>query len=141
MKNKLSIINYQFSINKSGFTLIELMAVVAIIMILAGILIPNVAKQVERGREGRAYADIDVLVKAVNLFQVDNGYLPSNLVDLWSSEKGGPYIASKEDLTDPWGNPYGYEKDGSSFTISATTKTGKIISKTITFGVSGQSTQ
>ena len=74
------------------------MAVVAIITILAAIMIPNVVKHVERGREAKATADIDVLVKAISLFQIDNeGTLPGeDLSELWNTGGKGPYISSEK---------------------------------------------
>jgi len=120
-----------------GFTLIELMAVVAIIMILAAIMIPNVAKNVERGREGRAVADIDVLVKAVDLFHIDHGYIPGKLNDLWTDKEYGPYIASEEDLETPWGGEYKIELLGTTgYKITAYKGEEEKVFKTIKFGVS-----
>lgn len=120
---------------KNGFTMIELMAVVAIIMILTAILIPNVVRNVEEGRKARARADFDVLIKAVNLFQIDNGRLPTGLSELWSSEGGAPYIASEKEET-PWGGEYELEKSGNSYKITAKDAGGKIMleSREITFG-------
>lgn len=127
MKNK-------FTIREEGFTLIELMAVVAIIMILAAIMIPNVARHVERGRVAKATADIDVLVKAVNLFQIDNGVLPA-LNDLFN--KDNPYISDPSISKTPWGGTYTLEKGDGSYTIK-TTDTDKEgnpkASKTIIYG-------
>ena len=52
MNSKSEIRIPKSEIKDKGFTLIELMAVVAIIMILAAIMIPNVVKHMERGRRG-----------------------------------------------------------------------------------------
>jgi len=118
-----------------GFTLIELMAVVAIIMILASIMIPNIAKNVERGRIAKATADIDVLVKAVSLFQIDNGYIPEDLDVLLTSTGQGPYISSELEET-PWGGTYIISSDSGSYTIETTDMKDNTpkVSKTITFG-------
>lgn len=134
---KVSISNCQLAIAKKGFTLIELMAAVAIILILASIMIPNVVKNVERGRKAKALADIDTLIKAVNLFQVDNGEVPDKLGKLWDATGQGPYISSDKDiLTDnPWHGRYEIESGATSYTITAYDANDKEkVSKEITFG-------
>jgi prepilin-type N-terminal cleavage/methylation domain-containing protein len=138
-KIQLSISNYPFPITKRGFTMIELMAVIAIIMILAAIMIPNVVKHVERGRIARAGADIDVLVKAIGLFQIDHeGDLPGSLDALWTDPEG-PYIATdKEDsLTTPWKTTnyeYIHNEGENSYIVQAKDKKGIVqVKKEIKF--------
>ena len=127
------IFNFQSSMRSSGFTLIELMAVIAIILLLASIMIPNIAKNVERGRRAKAEADVDILIKAISLFQIDHeGELPSSIGTLWSDSEG-PYISSKEEET-PWGGSYSITSGTGSYTIVATDDDGnEKFSKTITF--------
>ena len=139
MRKQLTVNNHRLSIARSGFTMIELMAVVAIIMILASIIMVNVAKNVERGKDGRAYADIDTLVKAINLYQIDNGKLPDKLDELF--EKGvkyGPYISTDKEksLTTPWDTQYQYTPNeaGGSYKVWAEDSKGNVrAEKTINF--------
>lgn len=106
-------------VNAHGFTLIEILLVVAIIAILAGLVGPNI---VGRGKEARiqaAGADINGgLAAALDIFELDNGKYPDKLDDL-SKDPGsvrnwrGPYV--KKGLPkDPWGNPYVYVYPGSN---------------------------
>ena len=112
---------------RNGFTLIELMAVVAIITILASIMVTNVAKNIERGKVGKATADIDVLVKAISLFQIDNGILPNSLEDLFKTEgKYGRYISDPSLSATPWGTPYEYTHGDDYYKIQAMDTKGKI---------------
>src|SRR5262245_49783565 len=68
-----------------GFTLIELMIVVASIAILAAIAIPLYANTQARARIAKAQADARTLVSAVNMFSAHMGSLPANLAALNSA--------------------------------------------------------
>lgn len=63
---------------RSGFSLIELVAAVAILVILAGVLIPAVGNQMSKARNARVSADIDTVAKAFNAYYIDTGIWPSN---------------------------------------------------------------
>ena len=80
-----------------GFTLVELLVVVAIIGTLAGIAIPSYNNYIGKARIARAIAEINMLQKEIMAFQLDNGALPTTLNDI-----------GRGNLLDPWGNPYEY---------------------------------
>jgi len=82
-----------------GFTLIEVMIVIAIIGCLSAIAVPNYLKYKNNARVAAAVADIRIIEKQISYYVFDNaGQLPNNLSVL-------PNIGT---LNDPWGNPYQY---------------------------------
>ena len=63
--------------NEAGFTLIELMVVVVIIGILAGLIVPRIMGSDEKAREAKAKMQIESLETALKLYKLDNGSFPT----------------------------------------------------------------
>lgn len=102
--------------SQSGFTLIEIMVVVVILGILAGIVVPRIMDRPDSARVNAAAQDIRAIESALNLYRLDNSTYPSTdqgLEALVEEPSGQPephnwqgYLDSVP--RDPWGNPYQY---------------------------------
>ena len=117
--------------NQRGFTLIELMIVVAIIGILTAIAFPLYANIQARARVAKAQADMRTLASAVTMYQAHTGAYPAALSTLTATASNaqgataGPFMARIPDPpnlgTPPWPASYGYTDNGDgTFTLTAT---------------------
>ena len=119
---KLSSPKIRFSAHDAGFTLIEIMVVIAIIGILATMIIPRIMGRPDEARATAAKHDVGTLVQSLKIYRLDIGRYPTSeqgltaLVEKPSANrvpqnwKAGGYLDSLP--KDPWGNPYQYLAPG-----------------------------
>jgi general secretion pathway protein G len=103
-----------------GFTLIELMVVLAILGVLAALIVPNVLGRADDARITAARTDVGNLMQALKLYKLDNQRFPSTeqglnaliLKPTTEPVPGNwkPYLDKLP--SDPWGRPYQYLNPG-----------------------------
>ena len=108
--------------NQRGFTLIEIMVVIVILGILAGIVVPQLLDRPEEARRTKAAVQIKSIEEALALYKLDNGNFPS-------TEQGLAALAQKPEIgliptryreggylkkipQDPWNKNYVYLSPG-----------------------------
>ena len=107
--------------HSKGFTIIELLIVMAILGMLAVMVAPNLFNQADSARRDAALSQISSLSNALDAHRLDVGRYPDTLEGLVRNTSGrsswnGPYIRGNLPM-DPWGNAYQYSSDGSSFEL------------------------
>jgi general secretion pathway protein G len=99
-----------------GFTLVELLLVLVILALIAGLVLPGIIGKAESAKAKAASSQISRISMSVESFYLDTGITPSSLDELVSEPSGvngwnGPYIKNTL-LNDPWGQPYQYKVPG-----------------------------
>lgn len=100
----------------SGFSLIELLVVLVILGLIAGLVVPNVLQRGEDAKVRAAEAEVQRLSMAVDEYYLDNGRPPRELRQLLerpgdARNWNGPYI-KESNLKDPWDQSYEYRYPG-----------------------------
>lgn len=102
-----------------GFTLLELLVVIVIIGLLAGLVAPRYFDQVSKSNSKVAKAQIESLAQALDQYRLDIGsyptteqglnalYMKPQNIERWA----GPYL-KKPVPVDPWGNKYAFKSPG-----------------------------
>ena len=107
-----------------GFTLIELMVVIVILGILAGLIVPRIMGGPEEAKQLKAKLTIESLETSLRLYKLDNGAYPTTEQGLnalvtapdtgnaLNSYREGGYIEKGKLPQDPWGNDFIYLSPG-----------------------------
>ena len=100
-------------VQRRGFTLMEVLVVVAIIVVLAGIAAPIVLNRLEEAKMDRARIDCKAISDACGTYYISNGQYPESLDLLVQPREGGgkPYLPESA-LSDPWGKRYQMRNPG-----------------------------
>ena len=106
---------------QQGFTIIELLVVMAILGMLAVMVAPNLFKQADSAKRKAALSQISTILSVLDTHRLDVGGYPDSLEGLITNTSGrssweGPYIR-KAVPRDPWGNDYVYSMSGNEITL------------------------
>lgn len=108
---------------RRGFTLVELMIVVAIIGVLATLVITRYAGKTDQAKAAVARGQLQQLETAIIEFQAHCGRIPSSLEELVNKPgdaanwQDGGYLKGSKVPKDPWGRDYVYRGEGSKYEI------------------------
>jgi len=123
-----------------GFSLIELMIVVVILGLLAGLLVPRIMDRPEEARVTKARMDMRTIESALRFYRLDNGFYPTTEQGLEAlihrpesspypvNWRSGGYLETSSVPRDPWGNHYIYRSpadDGREYEIISLGADGK----------------
>lgn len=97
----------------NGFTLVELLVVLAIIGLLTTVVVINVLPMQGRAQIQKAKADIALLEQGLEFYRLDAGRYPTTEEGLAALTRPGTMGATVKNLPDdPWGRPYRYAAPG-----------------------------
>jgi general secretion pathway protein G len=106
--------------DEAGYTLMELLVVLAILGLLAAIATPMVLHYLDSAKVSTAKTEVSNLEAGLDLYKYDVGRYPTTgegLQALVVAPEGadnwnGPYVKKTTKLSDPWGHPYNYRFPG-----------------------------
>jgi general secretion pathway protein G len=111
-----------------GFTLLELLVVLAILGLLIGLVAPAALRQLGSAKEKIAHQSIERLASVLDIYKLDVGTYPTTeqgLQEHWS----GPYVKGENVPEDPWGHPFLYrmpsQRPGHDYDLYSLGPTGK----------------
>ncbi|HLG90391.1 MAG TPA: type II secretion system major pseudopilin GspG [Alphaproteobacteria bacterium] len=105
---------------EAGFTLVELLVVLAILGLIVALVSPQVLKYLGRAKTDTARIEIQSLSNALDLYHLDLSRFPTQQEGLQAlveppsgaDKWNGPYLKQKKVPLDPWGRPYIYRIPG-----------------------------
>ena len=125
--------------SRRAFTLLEIIVVIIVLALLAGLVAPQIFGRVSEARGATAKTQIELLGTALDNYRLDNGAYPSTEQGLSALREKparapippnwrGPYLR-KDVPNDPWGRPYIYrfpgDRNAATFDLSSLGRDGK----------------
>lgn len=106
--------------SEAGYTLLELLVVLAILALIAGLAVPQVLKSFGRAKSDTVRVQVNALASNLEFYKFDVGQYPTQQQGLQAlvaapaniKNWNGPYVTKEKTLVDPWGRPYLYKFPG-----------------------------
>ncbi len=109
--------------SSAAFTLIEMLVVVVIVAVLAGLVGPRLFRNIGKAKTNAARAQIELLGLALDNYRLDNDQYPTTEqgidalvrepdIEPYANDWDGPYLKKLEVPLDPWDQPYQYISPG-----------------------------
>ena len=120
-----------------GFTLLELLVVLAILGLLIGLVAPAALRQLESSKEKITHQSIERIAGVLDIYKLDVGAYPTTeqgLLALIARPSGvtrwnGPYLKGESVPEDPWGRPFIYhnpsQRAGHEYDLYSLGRTGQ----------------
>lgn len=120
-----------------GFTLLELLVVLAILGLLIGLVAPAALRQLGSAKEKIAHQSIERLTSVLDIYKLDVGSYPTTEQGLQAlivppegvTHWSGPYLKGEKVPEDPWGHPFVYrmpsDRPGHDYDLYSLGPTGK----------------
>jgi general secretion pathway protein G len=133
----LPMTRLQRNVREHGFTLLELLVVLAILGLLVAFVAPAALRQLGSAKHKVTVQSIERLAGVLDIYKLDIGSYPTTeqgLAALVTRPAGaagwnGPYVKKAEQTADPWGRPYLYrnpsQRPGKPFDIISLGADGK----------------
>ena len=119
----LLLLKSQSCNRRQGFTLVEILLVVAILGILAGVAVVGLGNRTKNANIIATRTSIKAIQMAIDIYEVDNGIYPATLQALLTkgSENNwnGPYIKDGRMPQDAWGTDFSYALKGETYEIKS----------------------
>jgi general secretion pathway protein G len=128
----------QFWRSQEGYTLLELLVVLAILGLLVGLVAPAALRQLGSAKEKVAHQSIERLATVLDIYHVDVGAYPTTEQGLQAliiqppgvKRWNGPYLKGEAVPEDPWGHPFLYrypsERQGHDYDVYSLGPSGQL---------------
>lgn len=102
---------------RTGFTLVELLLVIAILGILGTVVVVNFGGASDDARNAATRTSIGAIDQAVQIYKMKTGRFPKSLEDLTVGINDEEPLLKAGALNDAWAMPFEYKLDGKKYTI------------------------